>query len=215
MQVLELGAGRERRNAAVRRARLLNRLTLGWNVVECLVALLAGVLAGSVSLVGFGLDSAIEVSASVILAWRLGQERHGGCMADSDRRATRAIALSFAALAVYVSVEAARDLVAAHEPAVSVAGLVLTSLSLVVMPFLARAKGRLAPVLGSQAAASEANQTRLCAVLSAVVLAGLALNAIAHWWWADPVAGLVIGGIAAVEAVRTWRAEALADTCCG
>ena len=215
VQVVELSVGRERRRAAVRDAQLLNRLTLGWNVVECLVALLAGVAAGSVSLVGFGLDSAIEVSASIILAWRLGQERRGGCMADSDRRATRAIALSFAALALYVWVQGSRDLVAAHEPDVSAAGMVLTSLSVVFMPFLARAKGRLAPVLGSQAAASEANQTRLCALLSAVVLVGLGLNAVAHWWWADPVAALVIGAVAAVEAVATWRAEALADTCCG
>jgi divalent metal cation (Fe/Co/Zn/Cd) transporter len=214
VQVVELGPGRERRHAAVRRARALNRLTLGWNTVECLVALVAGIAAGSVSLVGFGLDSAIEVSASLILAWRLRQERHGGCMAESDRRATRAIAVSFAALALYVWVEAGRDLLGHHQPGVSAAGLVLTTFSLLVMPFLARAKGRLAPVLGSQAAASEANQTRLCAVLSAVVLAGLALNAVAHWWWADPVAAIVIGGIAATEAVRTWRAEALADTCC-
>ncbi len=215
MQVVALGPGKERRQAALHRARLLNRLTLTWNVLEGLVAVAAGVVAGSVSLVGFGLDSAIEVSASVILAWRLRQERHGGCMAESDRLATRAIALSFAALAAYVWFQAARDLLGEHEPDVSAVGLVLTSLSLVVMPFLARAKARLAPVLGSQAAASEANQTRLCALLSAVVLAGLGLNALAGWWWADPVAALVIGVIAAVEAVRTWKAEALADTCCG
>jgi divalent metal cation (Fe/Co/Zn/Cd) transporter len=193
---------------------MLNRLTLAWNTVEGVVALAAGVVAGSVSLIGFGLDSGIEVSASVILAWRLHQERRGGCMAESDRRATRAIALSFAALAAYVWVQAASDLLGHREPDVSAVGLVLTSLSLVVMPFLARAKARLAPLLGSQAAASEANQTRLCALLSAVVLAGLALNALAGWWWADPAAALVIGGIATAEAVRTWRAEALADTCC-
>ncbi len=215
MGAVALVPGRERRQAALNRARLLNRLTLAWNVLEGVVALAAGLVAGSVSLIGFGLDSGIEVSASVILAWRLGQERRGGCMADSDRRATRAIALSFAALAAYVWVEAARDLLGDNEPDVSTVGLVLTSVSLVVMPFLARAKARLAPVLGSQAAASEANQTRLCALLSGVVLVGLGLNALVGWWWADPVAALVIGGIAAAEAVRTWRAEALADTCCG
>jgi divalent metal cation (Fe/Co/Zn/Cd) transporter len=200
---------------AARRARQLSWASLAWMTVEGGVAIAAGLVAGSIALFGFGLDSAIEVSASVILAWRLGQERHGGCMAESDRRATRAIAISFAALAGYVWVGAARDLLGGHQPDVSAAGLVLATVSLVVMPFLARAKGRLAPVLGSQAAASEANQTRLCAVLAAVVLAGLGLNAVARWWWADPVAALVIGGIAAVEAVRTWRAEALADTCCG
>ena len=215
VETITIGPGRERRQAALGRARLLNRLTLGWNVVEGVVALTAGVVAGSVSLIGFGLDSAIEVSASVILAWRLHQEQHGGCMAESDRRATRAIAISFAALALYVWAEAARDLLGHHEPAASLAGLVITSLSLAVMPFLARAKRRLAPILGSQAAASEANQTRLCALLSGVVLSGLALNAVAGWWWADPAAALVIGGIAAVEAVRTWTSEALTDTCCG
>jgi divalent metal cation (Fe/Co/Zn/Cd) transporter len=214
MQAVRIEPGRVGRQAALRRARLLNRLTLAWNTVEGAVAVAAGVVAGSVSLIGFGLDSAIEVSASVILAWRLHQERRGGCMAESDQRATRAIALSFAALAVYVWAQAAWDLVGHREPDVSAVGLVLTSLSLVVMPFLARAKARLAPLLGSQAAASEANQTRLCALLSAVVLAGLGLNAVAGWWWADPVAALVIGGIAAAEAVRTWTAEALADTCC-
>ena len=200
---------------AVRRARLLNRVSIGWNMVEGVVAVTAGLLAGSVSLVGFGLDSGIEVSASVILAWRLSQERRGGCMADSDRRATRAIAVCFAALAAYVWVEAGRDLLDGARPEASVVGIALAALSLLVMPGLARAKRRLAPALGSQAAASEANQTMLCAVLSAVLLAGLGLNAVFGWWWADPAAGLVIGALAAAEAVRTWRADALTDTCCG
>jgi len=203
------------RPLAVGRAWLLNRVSIGWNVVEGVVAVTAGLVAGSVSLVGFGLDSGIEVSASVILAWRLSQERRGGCMADSDRRATRAIALCFAALAAYVWVEAGRDLLDGARPEASVVGIALATLSLLVMPGLARAKRRLAPALGSRAAASEADQTRLCAVLSAVLLAGLGLNALLGWWWADPVAGLVIGALAAVEAVRTWRADALTDTCCG
>ena len=202
------------RQLVVARARRLNRFTMGWNVAEGVVALSAGLAAGSVSLVGFGLDSAIEVSASLILAWRLHRERRGGCMAEDDRRATRAIAMSFAALAAYVWVEGTRDLLGGAQPDASVVGMVLAALSLVVMPFLARVKRRLAPALGSRAAASEANQTRLCALLSAVVLAGLALNAALGWWWADPAAGLLLGAIAAGEAVRTWRAEALEDTCC-
>ena len=215
MTAVQLRPSPQVRSAAVHKARALNRLTIGWNVVEGIVAIAAGVVAGSVSLIGFGLDSGIEVSASVILAWRLHQERRGGCMAESDRRATRAIAVSFAALAVYVTIHAGHDLVTGTEPSVSLVGLALTMLSAAVMPVLARAKARLAPTLGSQAAASEANQTRLCALLSAVVLAGLALNAALGWWWADPVAGLAIGAIAAAEATRTWRAEGLADTCCG
>ena len=203
------------RTRALARAVVLNRLSVAWNVVEGVVALLAGAAAGSVSLVGFGLDSSIEVSASVVLAWRLWQERKGGCRADDDRRATRVIALSFAALAAYVWVRAGVDLANRTAPDVSAVGIALTSVSLVVMPGLARAKRRLAPVLGSRAALAEAEQTALCAVLSAVVLVGLALNAVAGWWWADPAAAMVVGLLAAVEAARTWRAEALAHTCCG
>lgn len=196
------------------RARRLNHLTLGWNVVEGVVAVAAGLAAGSVSLIGFGLDSVIEVSASLVLAWRLHQERAGGCMADYDRRATRAIAVSFAVLAAYVWFQAGRDLMGGVQPGTSVVGLALAAASLAVMPVLARAKRRLAPALGSRAAASEADQTTLCALLSAVVLTGLGLNALLGWWWADPVAALVLGAVAAVASVRTWHAEALEDTCC-
>jgi divalent metal cation (Fe/Co/Zn/Cd) transporter len=198
----------------VRRGRLLNRLTIGWNAVEGVIAVAAGLVAGSVSLVGFGLDSGIEVSAAVILAWRLAQERGQGCTQAADRRATRAIAISFFALAAYVGIESTRDLLGQVEPQASVPGIVLAALSLAVMPLLARAKRKVAPVLGSRAAVSEANQTSLCALLSAVLLVGLAANAALGWWWADPAAGLGITALAAVEGIRTWRAESLADTCC-
>jgi len=205
----------EDRRDAVRRSRLLNRVTIAWNVAEGVIAVTAGILAGSVSLVGFGLDSGIEVSAAVILAWRLGKERGQGCMADFDRRATRLIAMSFAVLAAYVGVESIRDLANYSVPEASAVGIALATASLLVMPVLAQAKRRLAPVLGSQAAASEADQTSFCAVLSGVVLLGLGLNAALGWWWADPTAGLVIAALAGMESVRTWRAEALTDTCCG
>lgn len=175
----------------------------------------AGAVAGSVSLIGFGLDSGIEVSVGVVLAWRLSKETGHGCMESFDNRATRLIAASFAALAVYVGVESGRLLLARSEPEASIVGTVLAALSLVVMPALARAKRRLAPALGSRAALAEANQTSLCALASAALLVGLGLNVLLGWWWADPAAGLVIAGLAAVEAVRTWRAESLGDTCCG
>ena len=204
----------EVRRAAVARSRRLNRLTIGWNVAEGVIAVAAGIVAGSVSLIGFGLDSGIEVSAAVILAWRLGKEHKHACMADFDRRATRLIGLSFGALAVYVAADSVRHLVAGDEPDASPVGIVLAALSLVSMPLLARAKRRLAPILGSRAAASEADQTSLCALLSGVLLVGLVLNAALGWWWADPLAGLGIAALASVEAVRTWRAEALEDTCC-
>jgi len=202
------------RRAALRRSRQLNRLTIGWNVAEGVIAVIAGALAGSVSLIGFGLDSGIEVSAAVILAWRLGKEDQPGCMADFDRRATRLIAVSFALLAAYMGIESVRDLLSQQQPEASIVGIILAAVSLMVMPLLARAKRRLAPVLGSRAAASEANQTSLCALLSAVLLVGLGLNAVLGWWWADPLAGLLIATLAGIESVRTWHADALTDTCC-
>ena len=202
------------REAAVRRARRLNVATIAWNGTEGVVAVAAGVAAGSVSLVGFGFDSAIEVSAALILAWRLHRERRGGCMQADDHRATRAIAVSFAVLALYVGVESVRALTSHSEPDASAVGIVMASLSLVLMPILARAKLRLAPALGSAAAVADAKQTNLCALLSAVLLVGLSANAFLGWWWADPLAGLAIAGIAVAESVRTWRADSLEDTCC-
>lgn len=202
------------RRTAVHRARALNVVTIAWNGIEGVVALVAGVAAGSISLVGFGLDSAIEVSAALALAWRLRQERRADCTQPSDRVAVRMIAGSFAVLAAWVAVEAIRDLADHHEPEASAVGIAVASLSLLAMPVLARAKRRLAPVLGSAAVVADARQTYLCALLSAVLLVGLAANAALDWWWADPVAGLAIAALAAREAVRTWHAESLEDTCC-
>jgi divalent metal cation (Fe/Co/Zn/Cd) transporter len=178
------------------------------------VALSAGVAAGSLSLVAFGLDSCAEVSAALVLAWRLSRERRAGCTLPDDRVATRALALCFFALAGWVAVNAVLDLAGGHEPEASAVGIVVTSLSLAVMPVLARAKRALAPALGSRAQEREASQTQLCATLSGVVLAGLLLNAALGWWWADPLAALGVAGLAAVEGVRSWRAESLTDTCC-
>jgi len=202
------------RPQALRRARLLNRVTIGWNVVEAVVALAAGVAAGSLGLVAFGLDSCVEVSGALVLAWRLAREERTGCTQPDDRRATKALAVCFFALAGWVSVNAVLDLAHRHQPGVSAVGIVVTTLSLLTMPALARAKRRLAPVLGSRAQEREASQTRLCAILSAVVLGGLVLNAALGWWWADPVAALIVAALAAVEGARSWRAESLADTCC-
>ena len=210
----DLDAPGGERAAALRRSRQLNAATIGWNTVEGVVAVAAGLAAGSVSLVGFGFDSGIEVSAGLILAWRLRQERRGGCMQEADRRATRLIAISFVALALYVGFEAVRDLATGDAPEASPIGIAIAALSLLVMPVLARAKRRLAPALGSTAVVADANQTTLCALLSAVLLVGLAANALAGWWWADPVAGIGIAVLAGVEARRTWQADSLADTCC-
>ena len=203
------------RDRAVTRQRRLTAATIGWNVVEGVVAIAAGIAAGSVSLIGFGLDSGIEVSAALILAWRLAQERRAGCKQEADKRAQRLIAVSFAALAVYVGVESVRDLVTAEQPDGSLVGILIAALSLAVMPALARAKRRLAPVMGSRAVEAEAAQTVLCALMSGGLLLGLAANAALGWWWADPLAGLFIASLAVYETVSVWRADSLEHTCCG
>jgi divalent metal cation (Fe/Co/Zn/Cd) transporter len=202
------------RDRAVRTARRLNAATIGWNVAEASVAIGAGISAGSISLLAFGLDSCVEVSAAAVLSWRLFRERRDGCRQPDDRIATRALGVSFLALAGYVAIVAVRALVQGEQPAASAVGIVLAASALVLMPLLARAKRRLAPVLGSRAQAQEARQTQLCAVLAAVVLGGLLVNAALGWWWADPGAALFVAVIAAAEGVRSWRATSLEDTCC-
>ena len=202
------------RAGAVVRQNWLTAATIGWNGIEGVIAIAAGIAAGSVSLIGFGLDSGIEVSAALILAWRLAQERRTGCTQDADRRAQRLIAISFAALALYVGIAAGRDLLLANRPDESLVGIVMAALSLAVMPVLARAKRRLEPAMGSRAVEAEAKQTALCALMSGGLLVGLGTNAVLGWWWADPLAALFIAALAARETVSVWRAESLEDTCC-
>lgn len=203
------------RDAAVRRQKRLTAATIGWNAVEGVVAVAAGIAAGSASLIGFGLDSGIEVSAAVILAWRLAKERRTGCKQDADKLAQRLIAVSFAALAVYVGIESVRALATADRPDESLLGIVMAALSLAVMPMLGRAKRKLAPIMGSRAVEAEATQTVLCALMSGGLLIGLGANAALGWWWADPLAGLFIASLAGYETVSVWRADSLEDTCCG
>ena len=202
------------RPAAVHRARWLNVATIGWNTIEGVVAILAGVAAGSVSLIGFGLDSAIEVSAAAALSWRLARESRDDCREDDDRLAQRLVAISFGLLAAYVAVNATSDLIGGNAPEPSVIGVTLAAVSLVVMPIIARKKRQLAPVLGSRAALAEAKQTDMCTLLSAALLVGLGLNLTLGWWWADPVAALLIAAVSAHAAVTTWRAPSLEHTCC-
>ncbi len=186
-----------------RRARILAGATIGWNVIEAIVAITAGVTAGSVALVGFGIDSAIEVSASVSVLWLLAN-RH-----DERREhlTSRAIALSFAALALYVAVESVMSFGGDDRAQHSTVGIVLAALSLMVMPGLAMAKQATGRAIGSGAVVADGTQTMLCTYLSAALLAGLVLNAILGWWWADPVAGMVIAAVAAREARETWMGE--------
>ena len=206
---------RPSRPAAVVWARRLNGLTITWNSVEGVAVIVLGIRAGSISLIGWGFDSFVELVAGLVLAWRLRLERQDATIRHAaDRRAQRLIATCFAVLAAYVLAESLRDLISRNQPDGSVLGVALAALSLVVMPILARLKLQLAVVLGSQAVQAEAAQTTLCALLSGAVLIGLGANVLLGWWWADPGAGLFIAAAAAYTAWRMWRADSLADTCC-
>lgn len=189
----------------VRRARLLAWAGIGWHVVEATVAVAAGVVAGSVALVGFGADSLIEAMAGLVVIWRLANAH-----AMSERRAQQLIGVSFYVLSAYVAIEASRSLVVADRPAVSWVGIGLSIVTLATMPPLATAKARVANALGSSATKSESRQTMLCAYLSAALLVGLGLNALLGWWWADPVTALGIAGVAVKEGRDAWRGE----SCC-
>jgi divalent metal cation (Fe/Co/Zn/Cd) transporter len=186
-----------------RRAQLLAGASVAYNVVEAVVAVAAGLAAGSVALVGFGLDSVVEVSSGLIVLW---QFRHR-LPESRERQALRLMALSFFALAGYVAVESVRALLAGAEPDSSPVGIGLALASLAVMPFLSWAQRRTGRALGSQAVVADSTQTLLCTYLSAVLLAGLLLNAWLGWSWADPLAGLVIAGVALREGVQAWRGE--------
>ena len=199
------------RASSVTAGRRLQYLTIAWNSVECIVALIAGFLAGSVALVGFGFDSAIEVISSLAALWRLRRDHDEGRREASERYTTRVIGACFLLLAGYVLVNAAEVLVRGELPDRSVAGLVLAALSLIVMALLVHYKRRIATQLGSGALEAEARQTRVCAFLSAILLAGLGLNAWLGWWWADPVAGLAMIPLIGWEG---WQALT-GRTCCG
>ena len=203
------------RTAAVAWAQRLNRLTITWNAVEGVAVIVVGIRASSISLIGWGFDSFVELVAGLVLAWRLRLERgDADTRHAADRRAQRLIAACFAVLAAYVLAESLRDLISGDPPDGSILGIALAALSLVVMPILARLKLQLSVVLGSQAVQAEAAQTTLCALLSGAVLIGLGANMLFGWWWADPAAGLFIAAAAAYTAARMWRADSLADTCC-
>lgn len=189
-----------------RRARLLAGASVAYNVVEAAIAVSAGLVAGSVALVGFGLDSVVEVSSGLIILW---QFRHR-LPETRERRALRLIAISFFALAGYVAVESARALITGADPDASGVGIGLAVASLVVMPVLSLAQRRTGKALGSNAVVADSTQTLLCTYLSAVLLGGLLLNATLGWGWADPVAGLIIAAVAAREGIEAWRGHA----CC-
>lgn len=195
-----------RRAVLERRVRWVVAATIAWNVVEAVVAITAGRVASSAALVGFGLDSLVEVLSAAAVAWQFAApDPH-----RRERAAMRVIAVSFLGLAVFVSVDAVRSLLGAAEPEHSVVGIWLAAVSLAVMPFLSWFERRTGRELGSASAVADSKQTLLCTYLSAVLLVGLVLNATLGWSWADPLAALVIAAVAVKEGVEAWRG----DACC-
>lgn len=198
------------RATSVRAGRRLQYLTIAWNSAECAVAVGAGLIAGSIALVGFGVDSAIEVTSSLAALWRLGRDPDPVHRALAERRALRAIGVCFLLLAVYVLYEAIEVLREGRTPERSLVGIVLAALSLGVMPALAHFKRRIARRLESGALEAETRQTEACAWLSAILLVGLGLNAWQGWWWADPVAALAMVPLIGREGLEALRGR----TCC-
>lgn len=199
------------REQHVQRGITLEYLTIGWNALECLVAVIAGWFAGSVALIGFGVDSAIESISGSVLLWRLRAERQGKQAETVERKALKLVGISFFLLAAYVAFDAAKSLVGKEAPESSPVGITLALLSLVVMPLLARAKRKTAAHLNSAALHADSRQTSLCAYLSVILLTGLVVNAWLGWWWADPAAALVMVPIIAREGYDAVKGETCAD----
>jgi len=190
---------------AARRAKQLSWLSLVWMGAEGAIAITAGILAGSIALIGFGIDSAIEGAASLVIVWRFtGSRLHSDA---AEMRAQKLVAIQFFILAPYVAFEAIRHLAGAEHPEISILGMVLTATSLVGMPLLGIAKQRVARTLGSTATHGEGAQNLLCAYLAGAVLLGLLGNALLGWWWLDPLAALLIAAVAVREGLETWRGE--------
>jgi len=193
-----------------RQARLLAWGGIGWHFVEFAIALAAGVAAGSIALIGFGADSLIEALAGFIVLWLFTGRRLGS--PSAERTAQRLVAASFYVLAAYVAIESVRTLVNGHHPDTSWVGVALAAFTAATMPLLAVAKRRVGQKLHSSAAVNEASQTQLCAYLSIALLVGLLANALIGWWWADPVAALVIAAVAVKEGRESWRGDSC--DCC-
>ncbi|QIQ03624.1 cation transporter [Streptomyces liangshanensis] len=206
MATVSLGPGTARRDVLTRRIRLLVAATITYNAIEAVVAITAGTMASSTALIGFGLDSVIEVSSAAAVAWQFSAREHA---VREAREATtlRIIALSFFALAAYVGVDAVRTLTGTGEADRSLPGIAIAALSLAVMPFLSAAQRAAGRELGSASAVADSRQTLLCTYLSGVLLTGLVLNAALGWSWADPVAALAIAVVAVKEGRDAWRGK--------
>jgi divalent metal cation (Fe/Co/Zn/Cd) transporter len=199
------------RSLATRRGRRLEYLTVAWNSVEGIAALVAGLLAGSIALIGFGLDSVIEISSGAVLLWRLRAEADAERREHAERRAQRLVGACFFALAAYVAFDSIKGLVLREAPKESLFGVGVALAALIAMPLLARAKRQVARQLNSGAMHADSRQSDFCAYLSAILLAGLLLNALLGWWWADPVAALVMVPLIAREGVAGVRGQRCCD----
>jgi divalent metal cation (Fe/Co/Zn/Cd) transporter len=206
-------AGIPNRQALVHRGQRLEYFTIGYNSLEGLISILAGVIAGSVSLIGFGLDSVIEVTSGVAMLWRLPHDRDRSRRELVERITLRIVSGCFIALALYILYESSTNLIRHEVPERSVPGIMIAAVSVVVMPLLARAKRRVAVGLGSGAMQADSRQTDFCTYLSAILLGGLILNGFAGWWWADPLAGLAMVPIIAKEGADGFRGKASCDAC--
>ncbi|CAN5499474.1 cation transporter [soil metagenome] len=189
--------------ASTRTAVRLAWATIGWNVIEAVAAIAAGTAAGSIALVGFGLDSTVEVMSAAVIVWQFRGLAH-----EREQRALRLIAISFFVLGAYVAVQAIVDLAGRARPDSSAVGIGIAAASLIVMPLLARLKRRAGQQMGSATVLADSKQTQLCTYLSAILLGGLILNATVGWWWADPVAAIAIATLAVNEGRQAWRGEA-------
>ena len=202
------------RDTMLAQGRRLEYFTVGWNSIEGIIAILAGFFAGSIALVGFGFDSAIEVTSGLALVWRLRQRLNAEHAEVIDRRTLSFVGFTFLALAVYVGGTGIQTLFKREPPNPSYTGIALAGVSLVVMPLLARKKRMLASHISSRALHADSRQTDICAYLSAILLAGLALNALFGWWWADPVAGLAMIPLISKEGIDALRGKTCCDKPC-
>jgi divalent metal cation (Fe/Co/Zn/Cd) transporter len=202
------------RTAFVQRGRKLEYFTIAWNAVEGLVAIGSGLLAGSISLVGFGIDSFIEVTSGSVLLWRMSVDGDEHRRAANEKRALRFVGFCFLLLAAYVVYESAADLWLGRAPEHSIPGIILACVSLVVMPLLSRAKRKVGHALGSAAMHADAKQTEFCTYLSAILLLGLLLNMFFNLWWADPIAALIMVPIIAKEGIEGVQGKGCNDRAC-